>query len=104
MGYDRQIRQRATDLIHAQYTENLIEVQSFIYKYKVDFFLLDRLAFTPKYLTTNPWFKQWQPIAKDILAKLEGGTPALIGTIESCRVVETQKLIVLQAKCVAKAA
>lgn len=103
--YDRQIRQRATDLIHAQYTENLIEVQSFIYKYKVDFFLLDRLAFTPKYFTTNPWFKQWQPIAKDILAKLEGGnTPALIGTIKSCSVVETQKLIVLQAKCVAKAA
>jgi hypothetical protein len=103
--YDRQIRQRATDLIHAQYTENLMEVQSFIYKYKVDFFLLDRSAFTLKYLTTNPWFKQWQSIAKDILAKLEGGnTPALIGTIKSCSVVETEKLIVLQAECVAKAA
>lgn len=101
IGYERKIRQRATDLIHAQYTPNLAEVQNFIQKYGVDFFLLERTAFTPEYITTNDWFKQWQPIAKDTLAMLEQGTkPALVGTLEHCSVFETKNLIVLQAKCV----
>jgi len=102
MSYDRQIRQRATDLIRTQYTPNLAEVQNFIQTYGVDFFMLERAAFTPEYITTNNWFRQWQPIAKDILAMLEQGTtPALVGTLERCSVFETQNLIVLQAKCVA---
>jgi hypothetical protein len=105
VGYDRQIRQRATDLIHAQYSEDLAEVQSFIQKYKVDFFLLDRSAFTPKYIRSNRWFRQWQSIAKDILAMLNRGTtPALVGTIERCSVLQTEELIVLQAECLNKAA
>lgn len=104
VGYDRQIRQRATDLIRAQYSQNLAEVQNFIQEYGVDFFLLDASAFTPEYLTTNRWFRQWQPIAQDILAKLEqGNTPALVSTLERCSVFENQDLIVLQAECIAQA-
>jgi hypothetical protein len=99
--YDRQIRQRATDLIRAQYTQNLVEVQIFIQKYGVDFFLLDRTAFTPEYIKTNPWLKQWQFIAKDILATLQQGkAPALVSMLKRCSVEETETLIVLQAKCV----
>lgn len=102
VNYDRQIRQRATDLIRAQYTQNLAEVQNFIQTYKINFFMLDRAAFTPEYISTNPWFIQWQPIAKDILAMLEqGATPALVDTLERCSVLETEGLIVLQAKCIA---
>jgi hypothetical protein len=101
VSYDHQIRQRATDLIRAQYTQNLAEVQNFIQTYGVDFFLIERAAFTPGYISTNPWFKQWQPIAKDILAMLEqGATPALAG-LERCSVLKTEDLIVLQAECVA---
>ncbi len=99
--YEHQIRQRATDLIRAQYTQNLAEVQNFIQTYGVDFFLLDRTAFTPEYINTNPWFRQWQFIAKDILATLEqGNTPAIVSTLKRCSVVETEILIVLQAECV----
>ncbi|KAF3888203.1 MULTISPECIES: hypothetical protein [Nostocales] len=99
--YASKIRQRATDLIRAQYTQNLVEVQNFIQKYGVDFFLLDRTAFTPEYIKTNPWLKQWQFIAKDILATLEqGNTPAILSTLKRCSVEETETLIVLQAKCV----
>lgn len=101
VGYDRLIRQRATDLIRAQYT-SIPEVQSFIHKYKVDFFLLDRTAFSPEYFNTNPWLRQWQSMAKDILATLNtGSTPALVGTIERCSVLKTDDFIVLQAECVA---
>jgi hypothetical protein len=101
VGYDRQITQRATDLIRAQYSEKLTEVQNFIQKYGVSFLVLDRAAFTPEYITTNPWFIQWQSIAKDISLKLQqGATPALLNTLESCSVLETKDLIILQAKCV----
>jgi hypothetical protein len=99
--YEHQIRQRATDLIRAQYTQNLAEVQNFIQTYGVDFFLLDRTAFTPEYVNTNPWFQQWRLMAKDILAKLEqGNAPAILSTLKRCSVVETETLIVLQAECV----
>jgi hypothetical protein len=103
VSYERQIRQRATDLIRAQYTQNLASVQNFIQTYGVDFFLLERTAFTPEYITTNPWFIQWQPLAKDVLAMLDqGNTPALVGTLGRCSVFETEGLIVLQAECVTK--
>ena len=101
VGYDRQIRQRATDLIRAQYTQSLAEVKSFIQTYGVDFFLLDASAFTPEYISTNHWFRQWDPIAKEVLAMLEqGNTPALVSTLERCS-FEREGLIVIQAACVA---
>lgn len=103
VGYDRQIRQRATDLIRAQYTQNLAEVQNFIQEYGVDFFLLERAAFTPEYITTNRWFRQWQPIARDIIAMLnQGNIPALVSTKERCSVFENEDLVVLQAECIKK--
>lgn len=63
---------------------------------------MDRAAFTPEYITTNPWLRQWQAIAKNILAtQNQGTTPAIISTLERCSVAETKALIVLQAECVA---
>jgi hypothetical protein len=103
VNYERQIRQRATDLIHAQYTQDLAEVQNFIQTYGVDFFLLERAAFTPKYITTNPWFRQWQPLAKEILVMLDRGSiPAMSGLMQRCSAFETEELVVLEAKCIIK--
>ncbi|GAB1543601.1 hypothetical protein NUACC21_62760 [Scytonema sp. NUACC21] len=101
VNYNHQMSQRASDLIRAQYTPDLAEVQDFIQKYGVDFFMLERTAFTPEYINTNPWLTQWRLTAEDILAKLEQGiTPALVSTIKRCSVAETEILIVLQAECV----
>lgn len=103
VDYDRQIRERATALIRAQYTQSLAELQTFIEQYSVDFFLLDRTAFTPEYLTTNPWLKQWKAIAKDILVTLQQDTTlVLASSVQQCSVLETENLIVLKAECVAK--
>ncbi len=103
VGYNNQIIQRATDLIRAQYSEKVAELQNFIQKYGVDFFVVDKSAFTPKYFANNPWFVQWQSIAKDISSKLQQGTiPVLLRDLERCSVVETEDLIVLQAECVKK--
>ncbi|MEP0854554.1 hypothetical protein [Trichocoleus sp. DQ-U1] len=102
--YERQIRQRATDLIHTQYTQNLAEIQNFIQTYDVDFFLLDRAAFTSEYITNNPWFRQWQPLAKEMLGMLDRGMiPAMSSLMQRCSVFETGELVVLQAKCMIKA-
>ena len=104
VGYYRQISQRATDLIRAQYSQDLSEVRHFIRTYGVDFFLLDRAAFTPEYMATHRWANYFQPTAAETLAKLEQGTiPALSGFREHCSVLETGSLIVLQAKCILEA-
>lgn len=103
VGYYSQIRQRATDMIRAQYSQDLAEVQNFIRTYRVNFLLLDANSFTPEYLSTNRWFRQWKPIAKNVLAQMEQGiTPALSNVMDRCAVFDTESLVVLEADCIAK--
>ncbi|MGD1712599.1 hypothetical protein, partial [Dapis sp. BLCC M172] len=45
-GYYAEIKQRANDLIQAQYSPNLEQVKNFIQKYDIDFWLLDSQALT----------------------------------------------------------
>lgn len=105
LGYYRQIRQRVIDLISAQYSHDLVAAQQLIQKYGIDFWLLERTAFTPEYLTNNiPWLKSFQPAFTQALANLkQGTTPALAGVMKRCSVFETKSLVVLQADCIAKA-
>ncbi|NET03255.1 MAG: hypothetical protein F6K16_00670 [Symploca sp. SIO2B6] len=101
LGYYNQIKQRATDLIKAQYTQELTELKSFIQMYGVDFILLDRAAFSPEYLQQNPWFKQWRTIANEILSDLEQGNNLALSSIqESCSDFEVASLIVLNTECI----
>jgi len=104
LGYYRQIRQRAIDLIHAQYSQDLAAAQQLIQKYGVDFWLLERTAFTPEYLTNNPpWLRSFQPEFTEAITNLEQGRkPALVELVERCSVFELKSLVVLQADCIAK--
>lgn len=113
VGYYRQIRQRIADLIRAQYSQDLAEVQNFIQKYGVDFLLVDRLAFTPKYMATNRLVRQFLQkqmeddrvvrVTTEAVARLEQGTiPALSSVMERCSAFETKNLVVLQATCITK--
>ncbi|NEP08961.1 MAG: hypothetical protein F6K14_01650 [Symploca sp. SIO2C1] len=100
-GYYNQFRQRVLDLIQAQYSPNLAEVQEFIDKYNIDFWLLDLAAFTPEYLANNEWLQQFQPLAREAQMRLEQGTvPALVNLRERCLVFQTEGLVVLAAECV----
>ncbi|MGK7876034.1 MAG: hypothetical protein AB4426_22860 [Xenococcaceae cyanobacterium] len=102
LGYYDQITQRAVDLIRAQYSQDTVAIQNFIQTYGVDFFLLDRAAFTPEYLSENFWFRQWKPFAKEVSAILKGETPpVIVSTLERCSVFENENLVVLEAECVA---
>lgn len=100
-GYYAQIRQRTIDLINAQYSPDLNQVQSFIQKYGVDFWLVERTALTPLYITQNRWISQYQPAASSAVASLEQGkTPALASAIERCTDFQTGNFVVLQAECI----
>ncbi|MBV8885904.1 MAG: hypothetical protein JO235_18180 [Chroococcidiopsidaceae cyanobacterium CP_BM_RX_35] len=102
--YYAQFRQRAIDLIDAQYSLELKQVKGFIHKYGVNFWLLDQAAFQPGYIANNNWIKQYQPAAAEAMAKLmQGETPALSKLINRCAVLQPESLIVLQARCIDEA-
>jgi hypothetical protein len=100
VGYYNQIRQRAIDLIQAQYSPDLSQVQQFIQRYGVTFFLVHRAAFTPDYIAGSNWLMQYPP-AKAAITQLQAGiNPALSQVIQPCRVFETDALMVLDAQCI----
>ena len=103
-GYYRQFRQRTIELIQAQYSQDLAEVQQLIQKYGIDFWLLERTAFTPEYVASDHWITQYQPLANNAIAQLkQGNLPALSDLTESCSVFATESLVVLQADCIQRA-
>jgi len=99
-GYYQQFRQRVLDLIKAQYSGNLAEVQEFIAKYNIDFWLLDLESFTPEYLAENQWLQQFQPVAKEAQMGLEEGTVPALSLREDCVVFQTEGFVVLEAECI----
>lgn len=101
--YDR-IRERALDLITAEYTPDIAELQNFIRKYGVDFFLIDRDAFAPDYISKNRWGRVFRQAASEAKDKLKEGTrPAMESLLNSSVVFETDDLLVLSARRIEEA-
>ncbi|MEH2278260.1 MAG: hypothetical protein V7K40_26620 [Nostoc sp.] len=98
--YYAQFRQRMFDLINAQYTEDINQIKDFIQKYHVTFWLLERSAFIPEYITKNTWLQQYQPAAQQANAKLQKAVPVLATLINSCAVFETDNLVLLNTECI----
>ncbi len=99
-GYYAEFSQRTKDLIRAQYTPNLAEMQQFILKYGIDFWLIEKSAFTPDYLAKNEWIQQYQPEATEAIAQLDLETPAAVANfIESCAAFKTGDFVLLSTKC-----
>lgn len=99
--YYAQIRQRAIDLINAQYSLQLEETKSFIQKYGLDFWLINQSAFTPEYIANNSWILQYQPAANEALNRLQkGNLPAISQVMQKCSVWQEQGLFVLDAQCI----
>lgn len=102
-GYYRKFRQRTIELIQAQYSQDLTDVQQLIQKYGIDFWLLNRAAFTPEYIASDRWIQQYQPVATQAIAQMQqGNVPALRKIIGNCAVFTTKGLVVLQADCITK--
>jgi len=104
MGYYRQIQARTYDLMQAQYSLDLAEVQRFIRQYGVDFWLVDSVAFEPDYIERNSWLRQIEPHASVAQQHLMAGEePALAQLMRSCRAFRTGGRIVLDAACILSA-
>ena len=102
LGYYSQIKQRATEFIFAQYHSDIRWMENLIDTYGIDFLILDRGAFLPEYVIKNRWLKQWYyQMGNQIGINLQNGNiPAIVGTIDKCSVLETEKLWVLEAECI----
>ena len=103
LGYYRQIRQRSLDLIEAQYSPELAPIQQMIQKYGIDFWLLERTAFTPGYLIDKSWLQSFEPAFGQALTRLQQGKiSALANRINECVAFESQSLILLKATCISR--
>ncbi|PSB19497.1 hypothetical protein C7B65_11305 [Phormidesmis priestleyi ULC007] len=101
LGYYRQIRQRSIELIQAQYSPDLALVQQLIEKYGIDFWLLDRTAFTPEYLLNKSWLQSFQPAFNEASTRLQQGKiSALSSRVNECVAFESQSLTLLKATCI----
>ncbi len=101
-GYYAQIKQRANDLIQAQYSPNLEQVKNFIQKYEIDFWLLDSQALTLEYVRKNHRLRQLSNTATiAVIVQMENGMiPSLLNAQEGCQVLEIKGLVLLEAKCI----
>ncbi len=100
MGYYRPLQQRIEALIGAQYSPGLPKLKRFIRDTGVDFWLLDRSAFTPEYVEES-WFKQYPKAAKLAERSLKTSAgPALAKMTRPCAVSQNTEFILLDAACI----
>lgn len=103
LGYYLPMRQRAIELINAQYSESFAPAQQVIRQYKVTHWLLDSTAFAPDYLRSYRWFRLFEPsIGQSIAALKAGRVPAMQKVIEKCAIAKPNGVIVLDANCILK--
>ncbi len=100
-GYYQPFRQRAVDLIEAQYSSDRQTVKEFIQRYGIDFWLIERSSFTPEYLEGNRWFSDRPSVTPQAIASLKQGKISAIATLENtCSVFTDPRYIVLDTKCI----
>jgi hypothetical protein len=103
LGYYRQIWARQLDLMRAQYTPDLNEIQALIQTYGIDYFLVDANAFTPDYIEGDRWLRETQPIAAAAMARLaQGIKPALQQLMQPCSVLKAENKIIVDAACISR--
>ncbi len=100
LGYYNQFTERAIDLIQAQYTPNPEEIKNFLQKYGVDFWLVDKTAFDPRYVADKELISQYD-LAELIIYQLKQNMiPALSVTVEKCTLLTSNKFYLLPTSCI----
>ncbi len=102
-AYGAAIRQRANDLIRAQYTTDSTEFVRFLQTYGVDFWLLNRNAFRPTALQGLK-LRQYPAAVAEAQAQLQQGTPVLAKLVDQCTDFQSGALLVLNAVCLERSA
>ncbi|EAW37664.1 hypothetical protein [Lyngbya sp. PCC 8106] len=101
--YYTPFQQRLIDLINAQYSSDLRQVQDFIRKYGIDFWLLDgESTFKAEYISTRVLIRQVE-LVDPILNSIKQGQVFVLSTlVEGCAVVRSEHRQLLDAECILK--
>jgi hypothetical protein len=101
------VKERAIDVICAQYSSDLSLIQTIIDKYGIDFWMLEYNSFSPDYLLEQSWLihSSFQDVVNNQIASLSlksEKTFPLTQLSDRCSVVTTEKLILLDSTCIRK--
>lgn len=99
-GYYDEFKARSRALYIAQYSPDPALVQQFTNQYGVDFWLLERDAFTPQKMQ-KPWGQQFPNDLNTALAtQQQGQSPVLQQAIARCTTFQNERFVILPADCV----
>lgn len=103
LGYYLPMRQRAIELINAQYSDRLEPAKQVIRQYNITHWLLDSNAFAPDYLKSYRWFRLFEPNVSQAMTALRAGQiPAMQKIAGKCAIAKLDNVTVLDADCVLK--
>ncbi|MFQ3637262.1 MAG: hypothetical protein SNJ57_15675, partial [Cyanobacteriota bacterium] len=97
-AYGQQMRQRAIDLIRAQYTLDPALLRATIERYSIDFWLISRATFRPGTLQALK-FRQYPEALAEAQANLQTAKPILARRANRCQVLQAEEWTVLDAAC-----
>ncbi|MBE9064039.1 hypothetical protein [cf. Phormidesmis sp. LEGE 11477] len=98
-----EMRRRMRDLVNAQYSLELSEVQSFIDRYGVDIWILSEDFTNADYLAQKDWllYSSEKAVVVEANNRLnQGSSPALIQAIPACSIYAEANLIALDGECI----
>jgi hypothetical protein len=100
--YYTELSQRGKDLILAQYSSNIEEVQQFIKQYNINFWMIQSNAFSVDYVQQTNQISQLSTEAATIVQNnLEAGIEPILSTlVKDCTVLQINDIIVLEAQCI----
>ncbi|MEM9447194.1 MAG: hypothetical protein AAGA75_01505 [Cyanobacteria bacterium P01_E01_bin.6] len=99
LGFYRVFRDRAIDLLRAQYSPDPTVAIAVIQSYGIDYWILDNKAYDPDYLEDN-WTRQYLSDIEDVTPRFSTSEPpALVHSIPLCTVTQQHQLTVLDAQC-----
>ncbi|MEM9978563.1 MAG: hypothetical protein AAF808_13135 [Cyanobacteria bacterium P01_D01_bin.2] len=101
LGYYRQMRQRGRDLLRTHYTSNRAAIKTFVERYGIDFWLVNKAAFEPGYLSHHDyWHHNYPALTQIAIEQLNGGRVSLLQTrVRHCSVVETDRFWLASTPC-----
>lgn len=102
LGYYREFRQRAVDLLNAQYSTQPEVLRDFILRYRVAYFVLDPDAYAPGY-TDKTWIREYLGSGTpggEMTTQVPPRLPVLMSLTEHCTVLRTLMSTTVDASCV----